>query len=66
MDDKSTEKSLHRCIWFGKCEECECVDNCDDFYPVDDTDFSDAELAEYKYQYRSEFFKYAEEIELFD
>ena len=66
MDDKSTEKILHKCIWFDQCGECECVNACDDFYPVDDADFTDAELAEQRYKYRNEFFEYAEENNLYD
>lgn len=54
------------CLWYDQCKQSGCLEDfCDDYFSADD-DFTDRELLEHKLEYRSDFFKYAEEINLFE
>lgn len=63
MDEKNTEKKPQNCLWYDKCK---CVKICEHYTPLEEEDISDEELEERKIEYRSAFFEYAEENELYD
>lgn len=61
MEEKDYKVS-HKCLWY---DQCECLEICEYYTPIDD-DLTDEELLENKYNYRKEFFEFAEEMELYD
>lgn len=69
MVDSKMEKSTCNCLWCDQCskaeEECFGLE-CEDYTPIDDTEISDEELNKHKFEFRKEFFEYAEENGLYD
>lgn len=63
MHENRPKRTPQNCLWY---EHCRCVEICDDYSPMTKEDISDDELMERKYQFRREFFEYAEEHELYD
>ena len=59
-------KCEKNCLWYDQCKQSGCLMFfCDDYCPTGD-DLTDEELLNHKYEYRSDFFSFAEEIELFE
>lgn len=69
MVDNEMEKVVCRCMWYDQCarfsEECLGTE-CDDYFSGNEFEISDAELDQYKYEFRDEFFEFAEENDLYD
>lgn len=63
MDNKKNEKKPQSCFWY---EQCKCLKVCEYYTPLEDEEEIEEELNEKKYDYRNEFFDYAEENELYD
>ncbi len=63
MDEKYTEPMPHRCLWH---DQCQCVETCEYYTPMDDDEMSDEELENKKTEFRHDFFKYAEEHDVYE
>lgn len=63
MDNKKKEKKPQGCLWY---DQCKCLKVCAYYTPLEDEEETIEALNESKYDYRNEFFAFAEENELYD
>lgn len=61
-------QNLHKnislpCLW---ADQCKCTKPCKDFTPLEEPVITDKQIEKRKIAYRREFFRYAEEHEIFD